>query len=96
MGGQIVDASIISAPRQRMTDEKRAIVRDGGIPKAWAAKPARLAQKDRDARWTLKRGRRKKGGGWKTPGGNRHAHVRVQVAYRHRPAPWLHSYLVGQ
>jgi hypothetical protein len=61
MGGQIVDASIISAPRQRMTDEERAIVRDGGIPKTWAAKPARLAQKDRDARWTLKRRRRKRG-----------------------------------
>ena len=27
----------------------------------WAAQPARLAQKDRDAHWTLKRGRRKKG-----------------------------------
>ncbi|MEJ2410135.1 MAG: transposase [Novosphingobium sp.] len=61
MGGQIVDASIIAAPRQRMTDEERAIVKDGCIPEGWAAKPARLAQKDRDARWTLKRGRRKKG-----------------------------------
>lgn len=61
MGGQIVDASIIAAPRQRMTDEERAIVKDGGIPETWTAKPARLAQKDRDARWTLKRGRRKKG-----------------------------------
>lgn len=44
MGGQIVDASIIAAPRQRMTDEERAIVKDGGIPEDWAAKPARLAQ----------------------------------------------------
>src|SRR3546814_15819627 len=44
-----------------MTDEERAIVKDGGIPETWAAKPARLAQKDRDVRWTLKRGRRKKG-----------------------------------
>lgn len=61
MGGQIVDASIIAAPRQRMTDEERVIVKDGGIPEAWVTKPARLAQKDRDARWTLKRGRRKKG-----------------------------------
>ena len=33
MGGQIVDASIIAAPRQRMTDEERALVKDGGIPK---------------------------------------------------------------
>lgn len=61
MGGQIVDASIIAAPRQRMTDEERAIVKDGGIPEHWVATPARLAQKDRDARWTLKRGRRKNG-----------------------------------
>ena len=61
MGGQIVDASIIAAPRQRMTDEERALVKGGGIPEDWAAKPAKLAQKDRDARWTLKRGRRKKG-----------------------------------
>lgn len=37
------------------------MVEDGGIPKAWTAKPARRAQKDRDARRTLKRGRRKKG-----------------------------------
>ena len=61
MGGQIMDASIIAAPRQRMTDEERAILKGGGIPDAWKEKPARLAQKDRDARWTLKRGRRKKG-----------------------------------
>jgi len=60
MGGQIVDASIISAPRQRMTDEERAIVKGGGIPEDWNTKPAKLAQKDRDARWTLKRGRRKR------------------------------------
>lgn len=61
MGGQLVDASIIAAPRQRMTDEERDIVKGGRIPEAWAAKPTRLAQKDRGARWTLKRGRRKKG-----------------------------------
>lgn len=60
MGGQIVDASIVAAPRQRMTDEERAIVKGGGVPPDWQAKPRKLAQKDRDARWTLKRGRKKK------------------------------------
>ncbi len=60
MGGQIMDASIIAAPRQRMTDAERAIAKSGGTPEEWKAKPARLAQKDRDARWTLKRGRRKR------------------------------------
>jgi len=60
MGGQIVDASIVAAPRQRMTDEEREIVKGGGIPEDWTAKPKKLAQKDRDARWTLKRGRKKR------------------------------------
>ncbi len=60
MGGQIIDASIVAAPRQRMTDEEREIVKGGGTPPDWEANPARLAQKDRDARWTLKRGRRKR------------------------------------
>ena len=60
MGGQIVDASIVAAPRQRMTDEEREIVKGGGIPDDWKDKPAKLAQKDRDARWTLKRGRKKR------------------------------------
>jgi len=60
MGGQIVDASIVAAPRQRMTEEERAIVKGGGIPEDWQVKPRKLAQKDRDARWTLKRGRKKR------------------------------------
>lgn len=55
MPGQIIDASIIAAPRQRNTDAEKAALKEGKIPEDWAAKPARLAQKDRDARWTLKR-----------------------------------------
>lgn len=60
MSGQIIDASIVAAPRQRMTDAERRVVKAGGIPEEWKAKPAKLARKDRDARWTLKRGRRKR------------------------------------
>ena len=60
MGGQIVDASIVAAPRQRMTDEEKEIIKGGGVPQDWQAKPRKLAQKDRDARWTLRRGRKKK------------------------------------
>lgn len=60
MGGQMIDASIIEAPRQRTTDEEKEALNEGRIPEEWAAKPAKLRQKDRDGRWTLKRGRRKK------------------------------------
>ena len=55
MSGQIIDASIIAAPRQRNTDAEKAALKEGRIPEAWATKPEKLAQKDRDARWTLKR-----------------------------------------
>lgn len=54
MGGQIVDASIIQAPRQRMTEEEKEIVKGGGIPDDWKNKPNKLARKDRDARWMVK------------------------------------------
>jgi IS5 family transposase len=58
MGGQIIDATIIAAPRQKLTLEEKATLREGGTPADWS-KPKR-AQKDRDARWTLKRGRAKR------------------------------------
>jgi len=57
MGGQMLDASIIEAPKQRLTKEEKATIKDGGTP-AWPRKKA--AHKDTDARWTLKRGRVKK------------------------------------
>jgi len=54
MGGQIVDATIIAAPRQRNTDSEKADIKAGKIPDDWKDKPAKLRQKDRDARWTVK------------------------------------------
>jgi IS5 family transposase len=58
MGGQIIDATLIAAPRQKLTIEEKATIREGGTPADWS--PAKRAQKDRDARWTLKRGRAKR------------------------------------
>lgn len=57
MGGQIIDATIVAAPKQKLTEDEKAIIKQGGIPADW--KPAKRQQKDRDARWTLKRGRSK-------------------------------------
>jgi transposase, IS5 family len=54
MSGQIIDASLIAAPRQRNTIEEKTAIRQGRIPDAWKAKPAKLRHKDRDARWTVK------------------------------------------
>src|SRR4026209_1716361 len=54
MSGQLVDASIVAAPKQRNTKAEKQTIREGRVPKDWQAKPAKLRQKDRDARWTVK------------------------------------------
>ena len=54
MSGQIVDASLIAAPRQRNTNEEKKAIKEGQVPDGWKDKPAKLRQKDRDARWTVK------------------------------------------
>lgn len=50
--GQIVDASIIAAPRQRNSREENKQIKDGEIPEDWSENKKR--QKDTDARWTKK------------------------------------------
>jgi transposase, IS5 family len=55
MSGQIVDASLVAAPRQRNTDGEKAAIKAGKTAtEIWPDKPAKAAQKDTDARWTLK------------------------------------------
>lgn len=53
MGGQIVDATIVAAPKQRNSDTEKADIKSGKVPEEWKDKPAKLRQKDRDARWTV-------------------------------------------
>lgn len=54
--GQIVDASIVAAPRQRNTREENKRIKAGETPEAWKKNPAKLRQKDVDARWVKKNG----------------------------------------
>jgi len=54
MGGQIIDATVVAAPKQRNTEAEKQAIKEGHIAEGWADKPAKLAQKDRDARWTMK------------------------------------------
>jgi transposase, IS5 family len=56
-GGQIVDATIVSAPKQRNSRDENEAIKSGGTPAGWEKKPAKNAQKDKDARWTKKHGR---------------------------------------
>jgi IS5 family transposase len=57
MSGQIIDASLVPAPKQRNTDDERQAIKDGkSAQDIWPDDPAKAAQKDTDARWTLKIG----------------------------------------
>jgi transposase len=82
MSGQIVDASLVPAPKQRNTDEEKKAIKEGRVPEDWTAKPAKLRQKDRDARWTLVFGKARL-----REDGTRHADIAIPVfGYKSTPA----------
>jgi transposase, IS5 family len=74
MSGQIVDASLVTAPKQRNTDGEKKAIKEGRLPEDWKANPAKLRQKDRDARWTLVFGKARL-----REDGSRHADIAIPV-----------------
>ena len=54
MGGQIIDATVVPAPRQCNTDEEtgeeKAAITQGKIPERSKERPSDIRQQDRDAR----------------------------------------------
>lgn len=58
--GTIVDATFVDAPRQRNTREENKTIKNCEIPEEWTENTPKamhkLAQKDTDARWTVKGG----------------------------------------
>jgi len=52
--GQIIDASIVSAPKQRNSRQENNDIKNGNIPENWPENKKR--QKDTDARWIKKKG----------------------------------------
>ena len=56
--GQMIDASFVEVPRQHNSREENALIQSGGTPESWEEEPAKARQKDTDARWTRKHGRR--------------------------------------
>jgi IS5 family transposase len=53
--GQIIDASIVQAPKQRNSREENAQIKHGEIPQDW--EEAKRRQKDSDAQWTKRNGK---------------------------------------
>ena len=54
MGGQIIDARIVAAPKQRNIEAEKKEIKAGRISEDWMGHPAKLRQKDHDAPWTVK------------------------------------------
>jgi IS5 family transposase len=62
MAGQIVDATLVAAPRPRNTAAEQARIKAGEKARdIWPDQPAKARQKDTDARWTVKFSRAKPG-----------------------------------
>jgi IS5 family transposase len=54
-GGQIIDATLVPAPRQHFTKEDKEQLKEDAMPADWP--PAKRRQKDGDATWTKKHGK---------------------------------------
>jgi transposase, IS5 family len=52
--GQIIDATIVSAPKQHNSREENETIKEGETPEDWKSKLAKNRQKDKDAHWTKK------------------------------------------
>ncbi len=57
--GQIVDASLVSAPKQRLTQDEKAAIKEGASADDIWNNPHKAAQKDIEARWTIKYSKKK-------------------------------------
>jgi IS5 family transposase len=55
-GGQIMDATLVPVPKQKITKQEKKELKQGNIPEAWQDNPHKMAQKDLDAKWTKKHG----------------------------------------
>ena len=55
-GGQIIDASLVAAPKNRNSRKENAQIKADALPAGWDEQPSMRRQKDTDARWVKKRG----------------------------------------
>ncbi len=76
--GQIVDATLVPAPKQHFTKEDKELLEQNAVPADW--KPARRRQKDLDASWTKKHGKSYHGYKFTVSVDRKHKFIRTWVA----------------
>ena len=75
--GQIVDATLVPAPKQHFTREEKEILDQDAMPADW--KPAKRRQKDLDASWTKKHGKSYHGYKFTVSVDRKHKFIRIWV-----------------
>ena len=76
--GQIVDATLVPAPRQHFGGGEKEILKQGAVPVEW--KPAKRRQKDTDASWTKKHGKSSHGYKFTVSVDRKHKLIRTWMA----------------
>ena len=91
MAGRIVDASLVPAPKQRNTEAEKAAIKAGKSARDSPDEPNKAAQKDTNARWTLKIGGKvRTRPGRHAAADDRGAGLRLQEPHQHRSQVRLH------
>lgn len=84
MSGQIVDASLVPAPKQRNNDGERDPIKAGkSTDEIWPDEPAKAAQKDTDALDAQDRRQGALSRGRHAPAHDRYPGVRLQKPHQH-------------
>ena len=83
MQGQIVDASVVKAPRQRLTQEERDKIKAGKTAEEIWDNPHKARQKDTQSRWRVKQSRPKHAGqvGFSVPEHGYKTHISIDSKY---------------
>jgi IS5 family transposase len=76
--GQIVDATLVPAPKQHFTRVEKEVLEQDAMPAGW--KPAKRRQKDVDASWTKKHGKSYHGYKCTVSVDRKHKFIRTWVA----------------
>ena len=109
MSGQILDASLVRAHRQYLNDGEKTAIKEGRTAREiWPDEPAKAAQKDVDARYTVKFSKAKRAQDYEKPmtdiaipvfgyteQDREQSSRKPAQPHRHRPSAWSDPYMAG-
>jgi len=95
MGGQIVDATIVAAPKQRNTDEEKKVIKEGRVPDAMEGQACQARPEGSRRALDGQILQSQAACGWHAAGGSRHSRFRIQEPRLDRSLPWTDPEMDG-